>query len=72
MKLWFWIMKKENFRTGEVQTVQVGIIKADNEEEALNKVWGKFGSDTAFGLEVVEVTGESFTYGIYKSSFNHC
>lgn len=68
MKTYFFTMTKTHRRTGEHTAKIVGVVQAAFEDEALKKAWDLAGSDTACGLEVVEIdlsAGCSFT--MYKS-----
>lgn len=68
MKAYYFTLTQTQRRTGEPIGKTVGVVFAQNEDEARDKAWELAGSDTACGLEVFEADMEKgFKFTVYKS-----
>lgn len=66
MKTYFFMLDIEN-RRGERIGKRVGVVFAENEEQAREKAWELGGCDTACKLRITEVDEKGFNYTVYKS-----
>lgn len=69
MKLYFFVLTKCHHRTFEPLGKEVGVITAENEDEAKEKVVVKFCIDLTVFEFIEEINAEEGkTYTVYKSS----
>lgn len=70
MKLWFYTIKTANRRTGEIISMEFGVVRAVDIDSAREKVWAQIGSDHKYDLEVIQVMpGRFFSYWLPASVF---
>ncbi len=55
-------------RTCEKIGATLGVVFADNEEDAREKAWAKYGSDLACELWVREVPEEGTSFTVYRGA----
>lgn len=70
MKLWFYTIKTAHHITGEIVSMEFGVVRAVDVDSAREKVWAKIGSDHKYDLEVFRLLpGRFFSYWLPASVF---
>lgn len=68
MKLFFYVITQHQSRTGEPIGKTCGVLYAENEEEAREKVFAEVGNDSASFQFAEEIDPEKgFHFTVYKS-----
>lgn len=69
MKKYFFVVKRENFKTGNVFCVDVGVVEAETIEEAENEIDKEFGHNSDYQLTIKELTEKMTYFGVYQDVF---
>ena len=67
LKPYFFVMKVCHYRTDEVVAKRCGVVYAENEDDAQEIAWEKYGNDSSCALEVWEIPEGGMSFTVYKS-----
>lgn len=68
MKLFYFVLNQCHYRTGVIMGKTVGVIQADSEDEAIEKINAKYIGVYNTLSEICEFKpSEGFTYTVYKN-----
>lgn len=70
MKTYIFQINYQHYRTGKIIESKIGIVKANNQDEAEKKIWDIYGTDNASMADVIDITSkETVSFSIFANEF---